>query len=405
MEVLNNYSLKEYNFTIWFFRIVLFIIISLVLLVVFFKINETVTISEGEIVAANPQVDYKAPSEVQIKKVYVREGQPVNIGDTLITLYNPEQVEEFTKTQAEIEYLQNKSESLKVLENAVVSKKAAINQSGTIAANKYQIEINRLVNSMKNLDQQYNLQKEKLSSNNEKFFGDSILYKKDMLSKYEFNNTKDASLAIKENITGTLSERRKAIDAKNMAYNDFTREQNSLMLNKIQLQENQQSIEQARNQYENQLVQLQASLKRLGTQISQQTIIAQNAGIINFLFNTNKASNVIGKGELLVSLAPQANAFYAKVSVPEKDMPYLKSGLSAQLKLDAFNNFENGLLKGKVSYVSERKENEKFYALVTLPQVERFKLKPGYTVYGKIIIERLPLYKFFIKRLFKKFDT
>jgi hemolysin D len=405
MEALNNYSFREYNFTVWFFRLLLFIVGSLITMVFVLKINETVTISEGQIVAANPQADYKAPFDAQIEKVYVKEGQAVKAGDTLLTMRNPDNIEQYTKIKSEIEYVQKKIKSIDILQQAVQSKRAAVEQTSAITAKRYQLDINRLVNDMKTLDQQYGLQKERLSSAHEKYLGDSILYKKDMLSKYEYNNTKEASLALKENLTGTLSERNKRLAEKNMAYNDFTREQNSLMLSKVQLEENTQSLIQAKNEYENQLKQAQAELNKLSAEVNDQNIVAQTAGIVNFLFNTSKLTNVINKGELLVSLAPQALSYYAKVIVPEKDMPYVRAGLNAQLKLDAYHNFENGLIKGRVTYVAERKENEKFYALVELDETKRFQLKSGYTVYGEIVVQRLPLYKYFIKRLFKRFDT
>jgi len=133
-------------------------------------------------------------------------------------------------------------------------------------------------------------------------------------------------------------------------------------------------------------------------------VIAQFPGIVNFLFSTSKWTNVVSKGDLLASIAPQAISYYAKVIVPEKDMPYVKAGLRAQLKLDAYHNYENGLIKGRISYVAERKENDKFYALVNLDETNLFKLKPGYTLYGEIVVQSMPLYRYFIKKLFRKLD-
>jgi hypothetical protein len=113
---------------------------------------------------------------------------------------------------------------------------------------------------------------------------------------------------------------------------------------------------------------------------------------------------LISRGDLLISVAPQTVSYYAKVIVPEKDMPYVKAGLDARLKLDAYHRLEFGTINGKVMYIAERKENEKFYALVKLPKIKGYQLKSGYTIHGDIVVRRLPLYKFFIKKLFKRFD-
>jgi multidrug resistance efflux pump len=280
----------------------------------------------------------------------------------------------------------------------------ALDQTTAIASQKYKLEVNNLVNDMKTLDEQFTYQKERLQSANEKYKGDSILYKKDMLSKYEFNNTKDANLALQENLSTMKSQRTNRLAQRNIAYNNFTKEQNTLALSKVQLDENSQTLIQAQNDYESQLLQAKETLHKLETELNKQYVVAAAPGIVNYLFNTKQSSNLISKGDLLVSIAPQTVSYYAKVIVPEKDMPNVKSGLDARLKLDAYHNFQHGPIDGKVSYVAERKENEKFYALVQLPQTNRFQLRSGYTIYGEIVVQRLPLYKYFIKKLFKRFD-
>jgi hemolysin D len=404
MEALNNYNFTGFNFAIWFYRILLIILTTMIVLLFVLKINETIGIREGEIVAANPQSDYKAPFEAQILKINVKEGQPVKAGDTLLVMSHVDFADQLAKTKSEIEYLQKKMQSISVLQTAIQKKRAAIEQVGDITSKKYQLDINRTVNDLKAMDEQYSYQKQRLTSAREKYIGDSILYKKDMVSKYEFNNTKDATLTLQENLSTLQSQRQKQLSEKNLAYNNFTREQNGLSLTKVQLDENGQTLVQAKSEYENQLVQAKSTLKKLESEMNKQNIIASAPGIVNYLFNTKQSSNLITKGDLLVSIAPQTVSYYAKVTVPEKDMPYVRSGLDAHLKLDAYQSFQKGLINGKVSYVAERKENDKFYALVQLPENSKFQLKSGYSIYGEIIIERLPLYKYFIKKIFKRFD-
>jgi len=404
MEALNNYNFTGFNFAVWFFRILLTIIVTMIVLVFVLKINETVTIRQGEIVASNPQSDYKAPFEAEIVKINIKEGQPVKAGDTLMIMRNIEFADQQAKTKAEIEYLQKKIQSISALQAAIQKKRAAVEQVGDITSKKYQLDINRSVNDLKAMDEQYSYQKQRLSSAREKYAGDSILYKKDMLSKYEFNNTKDATLTLQENLSNLQSQRQKQLSEKNMAYNNFTREQNTLLLNKVQLEENTQALIQAKSEYESQLIQANSTLKKLENELNKQSVIASAAGRVNYLFNTKQSSNLINKGDLLISIAPQAVSYYAKVTVPEKDLPYVRAGLDAHLKLDAYQNFQKGMINGKVSYVAERKENDQFYALVQLPPNDKFQLKSGYSIYGEIVVERLPLYRYFIKKIFKRFD-
>ncbi|PSR56218.1 hypothetical protein AHMF7605_23290 [Adhaeribacter arboris] len=404
MEALSNYNIKEYNFTIWFFRLLMAIAATLILLVFALQINDAVAIREGEIIATNPQSDYKAPFEAQIVKINVKEGQPVKAGDTLLIMQNLDFLEQQAKTSTEMEYLQKKIESTSVLLDAVQKKQAANEQTRAISAKKYRLDISRLTAELKTLEEQHGLQKERLASAQEKYLGDAVLFKKDMLSKYEYNSTKDAFLALKENLTNLKSERNKLLAEKSLAYNNFTNEQNNLLLNKLQLDENTQELLQTKNDLEGQLLQAKETLHKVDTELKKQYVVATNAGIVNYLFSTKLASNLISRGDLLVSIAPTTISYYAKVIVPERDMPYVKAGQEARLKLDAYYHLEYGMIRGKVLYLAERKESEKFYALVQLLQTNRYKLKSGYTIHGEIVVQRLPLYKFFIKKIFKRFD-
>lgn len=377
---------------------------TMVVLLFVLQINETVTINNGEIVATNPQSDYKAPYEVQIIKVFAKEGQTVKAGDTLLLMKSLDYQEQYAKTKTEIVYLQKKIQSVNSLGNTLQKKKSTIDQASDITSQKYQLDINRLVEDMKAMDDQYGIQKEKFSSTTEKMTGDSILYKKDMLSRYEYNATKDAHLTVKENLNLMASQREKQLSEKNIAYNNFTKEQNSLLQTKVQLEENAQSLVQANIDFQNQLLQAREALKKIETELSKEALVATTSGIVNYIFNTKQSSNVIAKSELLISVVPNSLSYYAKLTIPEKEMPYVRIGLPARLKLDAYQTFQNGVMMGKVTYLAERKENQNFYALVELNNTASLPLKSGYNVYGEIVVDRLPLYRYFIKKIFKKFD-
>lgn len=377
---------------------------TMIVLLFVLQINETVTINNGEIVATNPQSDYKAPYEAQIIKVIAKEGQTVKEGDTLMLMKSLDYQEQYAKTKTEIEYLQKKIQSVNSLGNTLQKKKSTIDQASDITSQKYQLDINRLVADMKAMDDQYGIQKEKFSSTTEKMTGDSILYKKDMLSRYEYNATKDAHLTVKENLNLMANQREKQLSEKNLAYNNFTKEQNSLLQTKVQLEENAQALVQANIDFQNQLLQAREALKKIETELSKEALIATTSGIVNYIFNTKQSSNVIAKSELLISIVPNSISYYAKLTIPEKEMPYVRIGLPTRLKLDAYQTFQNGVMMGKVTYLAERKENQNFYALVELNNAAALPLKSGYNVYGEIVIDRLPLYRYFIKKIFKKFD-
>jgi adhesin transport system membrane fusion protein len=404
MEKLNNYTINGHNFTIWFFRLVLLMLLTFGALLYLLQINETIKILEGEIVSTVPQLDYKASFEGELVKINVNEGQQVNTGDTLMIIQSPEFISQHSRKINEIDYLNKRIGSVSVQQQDLLRKRNALIDERQLNARKNQLEMERLTNSIKNIEEQVALQRERLMSANEKFAGDSILFKKDMVSKTEYNNSKDERLQAKAALANAQNEKRKQINEKSLAANVFNREQNALLVRLVELDENEEALIQAKNEFDNQLSQSKETSHQIERELNKQYVIATNNGIVNYIFNTTKSSNVISKGDLLVSIAPKDLDYYAKAIIAQKDIPYLRSGLQARLKLDAYYHFEHGLLKGKVSYLAERKENEKFYALIQLPDSKTFQLKSGYSVQGEIVIRRVPLYKYLIKKLFKRMD-
>lgn len=392
MEALNNYNISGYKFTVWFFRLMLLFLSTAILLVFVLKINDTVSLQKGELVAANPQSDFKAPFEAQLLKINVNEGQHVRKGDTLLIIQNIDHVTQ----HARIESLEKKIQSIAILRDDLQKRKVAIEQDSLIKEQKLQIETTMLGSTIRTLDEQYALQKQRLSSSRERYLADEILYKKGMLSKVEYNDSKDAYLVLKENISNLKSRKQQQIAEKGISRNNFNKEQNDFIFSQVELDENDQVLLQTKNDFETQLIQAKAALKHI--------VVATNNGIINYVFNIRHTSNLIAKGDLLISIAPKNTKYYAKVTIPEKDIQYVKAGLYARLKLDAYYHLEHGILKGKVTYIAERKENEDFYALIDLPELNNFHMKSGYTIHGEIVLRRMPLYRYFIKKIFKNFD-
>src|SRR5882757_7035620 len=82
-----------------FFRILASFFVLITVSVFVFKINDSVSFQTGEILAENPQLDYKAPFEAIPDSVYVREGQSVKAGDTLMVLRSEQVQKDFNSTQ------------------------------------------------------------------------------------------------------------------------------------------------------------------------------------------------------------------------------------------------------------------------------------------------------------------
>ena len=255
------------------------------------------------------------------------------------------------------------------------------------------------------MNAQYKLQQEKLKDAMERNTADSILYKKDMLSRMEYNAGKDITNDILASMNAIKNEIQKQQTQQYASANVFASRQHQLALANIELEENHQNLNQLHIDLQNELVKTTENLALLSRELSKQYLVATTNGTVNFIFNAKQSSNLINKNDLLLSISPEGNNFYAKVALPENNIQYIKPAMPVHLELDAYYHLEYGIIKGDVTYISARKEDDKFYALIKLNNANHFQLKSGYNISGEIITARMILFQYCIKKLFKEFDN
>jgi hemolysin D len=399
-----DYSIRAQKLIIWFFRLLLIFVLLTIILLFTVRINDTVSFTQGEIISQNPQIDLKAPFEAQLSKIYVREGQKVNTGDTLMVIYNEANARAYVARKAEQEYLGKKLVSLRTQLNALGKKKSETGAESNINGSNHNLAIQNINNSIQALEVQYKLQQQKLNIALERYRADSILYKKDMLSKIEYNTSADLVNNIQESLNTIKNQLQQQRTQQNVSANDFQSKQHQVVLRNIELEESNQSLHQVQIDLENALTKVNEDVELLSHELSKQYLIAPTNGVVNFIFTSKLSTNLINKSDLLLSISPDKNDFYAKVILPEHNIQYVKTTMPAHLQLDAYYHLEYGIIQGTVTYISARKESEKFYALIKLNNAKNFQLKPGYNVSGEVITDRSVLIRYLIKKLFKEFD-
>lgn len=387
------------------FRILICFLLLCLILLFTIRINDSILFRKGEIISRNPQLDLKAVFEGQLEKIYVQEGQKVNPGDTLMIVYNDRSTREYAIQKAQKDYLEKKLVSMQLLAGSLGRKRNEIGVENRLNSTKKGIDASAVANNIVSLTAQYKLQQERLEAALERSKADSILYKKDMLSRMEYNAGRETTNNILTQLNEIKSEIKKQQVQQDADVNEFAAKQHRLALTNIELEENHQSLTQSEIDVQNELAKTNENIKLLSRELSRQYLTATISGTVNFIYNAKQSSNLINKNDLLLSISPDRNNFYAKIVLPENNIQYIKPGMSANLEVDAYDHLEYGIIKGDVSYISPRKENDRFYALVNLANTNHFQLKSGYTISGKIITGRVILFRYLIKKLFKEFDS
>jgi multidrug resistance efflux pump len=147
------------------------------------------------------------------------------------------------------------------------------------------------------------------------------------------------------------------------------------------------------------------NLNYISDELGKLLIISPINGTISTLLNAKQNLEIINKGDVLTIIAPKKETFYAKIKLEEKDLAYVKKGQEINMKLDAYNYYKYGAIKGKISYVSPSDVDKTYYCLANMEKYNpNIRLKAGYVLKGEIIIEKMQLFEYIIKKLFNTID-
>lgn len=399
------YMTKELKFVKILFQFFILFIAVIILLLVFLNINDSVEFKEGVIYSNNPQLKINTPSEVKVSKIFIKEGQSVIKGDTLFILENLKTKTDYDIAIIDLESMQKKIEVTNLLINNAIQKKEAVLKLINIQKNIHNIDKQKAEQEIHNLNNKIKLSNQQSIIIKNKHITDSVLYAKGAISKNELLDQKNKKIDDRKNIEEIESTfKQKNYDYKNM-FNNHNKTNNDFKQTLIELDNSLVNYNKEILELEAQIKNKKYDLEFIYDELNKLTVIAPFNGTISNIFNAKQNIQVISKGELLAILAPSEEKFYAKITLPEKDLTYIKKNQEVNLKIDAYNYYKFGAIKGNIEYITPSDIDKSFYCIANLKEYKSsITLKAGYKFRGEIIIEKMKLYEFIIKKLFNKID-
>lgn len=406
MENYTYYNTKSISFIKILNKILISFLIITIILIFTLKINDTVNFKEGQIFSDTPQLKINAPNEVKVLKVLVKEGQEVHKGDTLFILENKKTKSDFDILNTDVASMENKISIIKNLIVNTLERKNSLIQLLNIQSNIYKSDRNKTAQEINSLNNKINLSSQQTSILTDKFKTDSLLYAKGAISKYEMTDTKNRNLDDKKGQVDIKSSYSvKNYDFENLLHN-YERTKNDLKRNIIDVDNQVQNYQRDIVELNAQIKDGKSNLTYISDELEKLVIVSPINGTISNLFNARQNIEIVSKNDLLTIIAPKKEAFYAKVILDEKDLAYIKKGQNINLKLDAYNYYRYGAIKGNITYVSPSDVDKTFYCLANIKKYNpNINLKAGYKLKGEVIIEEMKLFQYIIKKLFNKIDT
>lgn len=397
-----THSIKFIKIVSRFLLIFLFVIF---LLLFFLKINDSVEFKEGTMYSDNPQLKINTPNEVKVLKSFVKEGQKVQKGDTLFILENLKTKVDYNIANLDVVTLKEKIGIINKLIQSAEQKKSSVQQLIAIQSNIYSIDRKKAEQEILALNKKIALASQQSSIISDKHKTDSILYAKGAISRLELIEQKNKRIDDKksqEEVKSTYTQ--KGYDYDNLA-NNFQKTNNDLSQNLIELENQIIGFKRDIVEMQSQIDNKKYNLTYISDELGKLIILAPVDGVISNVFNSKQSINIISKNELLAILAPKQEHFYAKITLPEKDLTYVKNNQKVNLKVDAYNYYKFGAIKGSISYISPSDIEQKFYCIAKLTDYNNsIHLKAGYKFKGEVVIEEMRLFQYVLKKLFNKLD-
>lgn len=374
-------------------------------LLCFLHINETIDFQEGEIYSRNPQSVIRTPADVRVLRVLVREGDKVRQGDTLFVLENKQVQYSYTDTRQEMGLLTDKIAVAERLLAYIQERRATLERLRGIQQQSYAADRQQNERELRTLAATRSLAEEQSRIGKDRYRTDSTLYAQKVIARLEAAESRGR----------TLLKRREAVEAR-AAYEEkrgrqigllqtFRQQANTLDIDLNTLEQDGQAKQRELLDLRAQLASKRNSAVVLGDAASQLIVRAPVDGSIISLYNDRQKTELLDRNQPLAIIAPQQDQFYAKVILPERELPYVRLGQPVNLKINAYYYYQYGAVQGRVSFISSANVNDQFFTIVQLTGRPRFPLKAGYKLKGEIITNQYTLLRYAVKKLFDKLDV
>jgi HlyD family secretion protein len=281
------------------------------------KVDETGT-AKGRL---EPQSKMRldAPVAGRVVAIKVKEGETVKAGQTLLELDSERARTELEQTQAKLEGLVDRSNTLELVKNKLQTEQQAqldqIQQRLNSSQETYAIQKRSLTLAQKNVQRYKKLRQQGVIAQVKLEETENALLEQQRLSAQTQLNIKQARSELKKQET------------------TYQR----------QLDEHQSQIVGMRSE----IAQNQSQIKSLNFQLSQRELKAPESGTV-FQLPIKKAGAVVQLGALVAEIAPQGSPLVIRAQMPTTESGFLEEGLSVKLKFDAYPFQDYGVVEGKL---------------------------------------------------------
>lgn len=407
----------------------------------FSRVDE-VAQAEGQIVPDHTVQPLQASIGGRIRGIYVKEGQTVRKGMSLMTVESGASENEVRQQQLEVEKRRleidkQKAEAQK--QSKEIEKQASEVNKQQAAIIAEQEDAARLQSSLAAArDTLQNAQAQK--SDAQQIYGDTAerltkakdrqqrlnwLAKQGAVGRLDAIDADDRALDIQNQVTTARTQITRLDDTIADARDKLVSLQNQAAIQTQKINQVQQTYQQARQSYaqaqqefkqaEKNTQQAQQSYQQATAQQQPSTIVAPETGTV-YNLKVTQGQGALQPNQEVLSILPDGVGVKLKVNISNKDIGFIKPGMTVKVKIDTFQFQEFGTVNGTVEYIAPNSVIEKsddkvgplFQATIRLAKDsinvrgEEVKLKPGMTVRAEVVTHQRTVISLLMEPMLKQ---
>lgn len=300
----------------------------------FFGKADIVVTARGKIIP-DGEIKIMQPLETGvIKRILVKEGDFVKQGQTLMEIDTATTEPQLESLKANLDYINLERKRLrgeKVSDSRIEAETQNELYKSSYADLQNQImmknaEIRRLSTEISNYQSQLRINQDKERR---------MLEVSDILAKNDLEKVKAENIDYRNRISSLMHQRREVQKELDYVKSNF-KTQNLTELASRDKQANE----------------LDAEIKKIEFRKQQQNIISPVDGYVNTMM-VHTVGGVVTPAEKIISVVPANAPLVVKVNVLNKDIGFIREGMSVLIKIDTFDFQKYGIVKGTVKKIAK----------------------------------------------------
>ena len=390
----------------------------------FSQVDEVAAV-EGQVVPEQTVQPLQAAIGGRIRKIYVKEGQPILKGSPLMSIKSgasdndaAQQSIEAEKRRLEVEKQQ--SEAQRQIQEVEKQKLEIDKQGAAVIAEQQefvQLSSNLIAASaaLRNAQAQKTDAKQiyqdtaaRLAKARERQQRLDGLAAQGAVPRLDAIDADDRRLDMQNQLTTANTQSTRLNDTIAEAADRINSLQNQVAVQVQKVSQARQTYQQAKQSYQQaqqalkqaqqNIQQAKQSYQQASTQRQDTTIVAPENGVV-YNLKVTQGQGALQLGQEVVSILPADTGVKLKVNISNRDIGFIKKGMRVKIKVDSFQFQEFGTVNGIVEYIApnsviERSDDKAiplFQATIRLEKDtirvrgEDVQLKPGMTVKAEIV--------------------